>query len=212
MFLSSYSGMWFKRMILGLWVLAEGIIYDMFDESCQFDAADFTATKRSACRRYIAIDYGTKNPMAFLDIFDNGTTVYVLREYYWDSRKEQRQKTDAEYGEDLVAFIGEELPDFLVIDPSAASFKLVCRAKGFRVKDADNDVNDGIRVTAMLLSQGRLKVCRDCQNLIEEFQSYVWDEQAARNGQEKPVKQFDHGLDALRYYCHTIIPKWRLRE
>ena len=48
--------------------------------------------------------------------------------------------------------------------------------------------------------------------MIDEFQSYVWDERAARNGEEKPVKQADHAMDALRYYVHTMLPKWRRRE
>jgi phage terminase large subunit len=167
---------------------------------------------RSRCRRYIAVDYGTKNPMVFLDILDDGETVWVDREYYWDSRAMQRQKTDAQYADDLVDFIGDEYPDFIIIDPSAASFKLVCQGKGFRVKDADNSVNDGIRVTAMLISQGRLKVNRKCTSTLAEFQTYVWDEKAAANGKEQPLKVNDHSMDALRYYCKTMVAKWRLRE
>lgn len=208
----SYSGMWYRRMILGQWVLAEGIIYDMFNDSLLYDKADFTNTMRSRCRRYIAIDYGTKNPMVFLDILDDGDTIRVDREYYWDSRAKQRQKTDAQYADDLVDFIGSEYPDFIIIDPSAASFKVVCQGKGFRVKDADNGVNDGIRVTAMMLSQKKLLVNRSCTNTIAEFQSYVWDEKAAKNGKEQPLKTMDHAMDALRYYCKTMLPKWRLRE
>lgn len=80
------------------------------------------------------------------------------------------------------------------------------------MKEADNSVNDGIRVVAMLLSQGRLHINRRCKHTIEEFQAYVWDERAAKNGEEKPLKTMDHAMDALRYYCKTMIPKWRLRE
>jgi phage terminase large subunit len=133
--------------------------------------------------------------------------------YYWDSRKEQRQKTDKEYGDDLEAFVGDELPDMVVIDPSAASFKLECQGRGFRVKDADNNVNDGIRIVAKLLTQGKIHMNREtCQPMIDEFQAYVWDEQAARRGEEKPVKQLDHAMDALRYFCMTMLPKWRKKE
>lgn len=208
----SYSGMWYKRMILGMWVLAEGLIYDMVSDAMLYNDDDLNKTMRSRCRRYIAVDYGTKNPMVFLDILDDGETVWVDREYYWDSRAMQRQKTDAQYADDLVDFIGDEYPDFIIIDPSAASFKLVCQGKGFRVKDADNSVNDGIRVTAMLISQGRLKVNRKCTSTLAEFQTYVWDEKAAANGKEQPLKVNDHSMDALRYYCKTMVAKWRLRE
>ena len=209
---ASYSGMWFARMILGEWVLAEGLIYDMFNDAVLFGDSDFNLTMKSRCRRYIAIDYGTTHPMVFLDVLDDGETSWVYREYYYDSRKAQRQKTDAEYLDDLKSFIGEELPDFIIIDPSAASFKVAVQGSGFRVKDADNEVNDGIRVTAMQMSRGKLKIHRNCKNLREELQGYVWDEAAAKRGEEKPLKVRDHGCDALRYYCKTMIQKWRLRE
>ena len=207
---ASYSGMWFARMILGEWVLAEGLIYDMFNDAVLFGDGDFNLTMKSRCRRYIAIDYGTTNPMVFLDILDDGETSWVIKEYYYDSRKTQRQKTDAQYLSDLIAFIGNEYPDFVVIDPSAASFKVAVQGAGFRVKDADNDVNDGIRVTAMQMSRGKLKIHKSCENLKDELRGYVWDEAAARRGEEKPLKVRDHGCDALRYYCKTMLGKWRI--
>lgn len=208
---SSYSGMWFARMILGRWVMAEGLIYDMFGEQTLFDDKDFNLTMRSRCRRYIAVDYGTTNPCVFLDILDDGETILVWSEYYWDSRKTQRQKTDGEYLADLEKFVGEEYPDVIIIDPSAASFKLVVQGK-FRVQDADNEVNDGIRMTGMLMNRGKLKIHRRCKNLIAELQGYIWDEQAAKRGEEKPVKFADHGCDALRYYVKTRVKGWRIRE
>lgn len=209
----SYSGMWYKRMIMGMWVLAEGVIYDMYDDSLLFGDDDWNATVRSRCRRYIACDYGTKNPMVFLDIYDDGRTIWIPDMYYWDSRKEQRQKTDAEYADDLEKMLAGEMPDLIVIDPSAASFKLECQGRGYRVKDADNSVNDGIRLVAKLLTRKQIRIHRkNCEPMIDEFQSYVWDEKAARNGEEKPVKAMDHAMDALRYYCFTILPKWRQRE
>lgn len=208
---NSYSGMWHKRMILGLWVLAEGLIYDMYSEALLFDDADFDATMQSRCRRYIACDYGTANPMVFLDIYDDGNTVWIPNMYYWDSRKEQRQKTDREYADDLERMCGDEWPDFVVIDPSAASFKAELQGRGFRVKEADNAVNDGIRITAKLLTQKKIRIHRErCAPMIAEFQGYVWDEKAAQLGMEKPLKQNDHAMDALRYYVKTMIPKWRL--
>ena len=211
---NSYSGMWFKRMILGLWVLAEGVIYDMFDEERHcFSDDEWNNTLKSRCRRYIACDYGTKNPMVFLDIYDDGETIWIPDMYYWDSRKEQRQKTDTEYADDLEKMLDEELPDFIIIDPSAASFKLECQGRGFRVKDADNSVNDGIRLVGKLLTKGKIRIHKkNCQPMIEEFQAYVWDEKASRNGDEKPVKQQDHSMDALRYFCMTVLPKWRRKE
>ncbi|MGM9572338.1 MAG: PBSX family phage terminase large subunit [bacterium] len=208
---SAYSGMWYKRMILGLWVNADGVIYDMWQDDMQFSDADLSPYFKAESRRFIAIDYGTTNPMVFLDIYDDGNIIWVMNEYYYDSKKEQRQKTDQQYADDLRKFVGDEYPDFVIIDPSAASFKTVLLNNGFRVKEADNSVNDGIRVVAMMMSLRRLRIHARCKNTLLELQSYIWDEKAKERGEEKPLKQFDHCCDAVRYFCKTMIPKWRLR-
>lgn len=207
----AYTGMWYKRMILGLWVNADGVIYDMWHDDMLFEEKDLKPYFKDNTRRYISIDYGTTNPMVFLDIYDDGEGVWVMKEYYYDSKKEQRQKTDAEYLEDLKAFVGDEYPDAVIIDPSAASFKVVLQNAGFRVKEADNSVNDGIRVTSMMMNLWRLRIHKNCLNTLLEIQSYIWDEKARDRGEEKPLKMFDHTADALRYFCKTIIPKWRLQ-
>ncbi len=211
---AAYKGMWYKRMILGLWVIAEGIIYDMFSDDLLFDDSDnlFTLTKKSECRRYIGVDYGTTNPMVFLDIYDDGETVFLVNEYYYDSKKEQSQKSDEQYAVDFDKFVGDEYPDFTIIDPSAASFKIVLRGRGYRIKDADNSVTDGLRNVSMLMSLKRLRVHKRCVNFIREAHSYAWDEKAAQHGDEKPIKQNDHAMDAIRYFTKTVLPKWRFQR
>ncbi len=69
---------------------------------------------------------------------------------------------------------------------------------------------DGIRVTATLFARKNLMINKSCAGLRSELQSYVWDDKATERGEEKPVKQLDHGPDALRYYCFTVLPKWRI--
>nr|DAO76619.1 MAG TPA: large terminase [Caudoviricetes sp.] len=203
-----YSGLWYKRFILGLWVMAEGIIYDMFSERNVYSDR---LGLRGRSRRYIAIDYGTSNPMVFLDILDDGDRIWVDREYYYSGREKGIQKTDTEYLEDFKAFVGDEYPDMVLIDPSAASFKTLLRREGFRVKEADNEVNDGIRMVGMMLQTGKLLIHDSCEMMKKEFASYVWDEKAAiERGVEQPVKQNDHTMDALRYFIKTMIKKWRL--
>lgn len=98
----------------------------------------------------------------------------------------------------------------IVIDPSAASFITELRTRGFYVTTADNEVLDGIRVVGSLLARRMIRINRKCKGLTGEMQSYVWDDKAAERGEEKPVKQKDHGPDALRYYCYTKLPKWRI--
>lgn len=202
-----YSGLFFQRYILGLWKLAEGTIYDMFNEKDNtYTSADNPLDPNKPIRRYYAMDYGTINPCVVLEILEQEKKYYVENEYYYDSRAKQRQKDDAEYVADILEFIGDKDYLMFIVDPSAASFKVTARRAGIRLRDADNEVMDGIRLVSSLLSSGILKINRDnCPNLLKEFGAYVWDEKAADRGEEKPLKQNDHGLDGLRYLCKTVI-------
>ena len=159
-------------------------------------------------QRFIACDYGTTNPCVFLDIYDDGERIRVDREYRWDSRKERRQKTDQEYADDFMVFMGDDWCTVLV-DPSAASFITALRQRGIYVREADNTVLDGIRRTGALFAQRVLLVNEtNCMGLIGELGSYMWDDKAAQRGEEKAVKQQDHGPDALRYFVNDL-PDWR---
>lgn len=209
-----YTGFFYKRFIEGQWVLAEGAIYkDAWSESLLYDLKDEPIGLRGQGgyqSRVIAIDYGTNNPMVFLDIYDDGKRFWVVREYYWDSNKEMRQKTDSEYADDLLAFIGPRCAK-VIIDPSAASFKAEMTKRGIWHVDADNDVNEGIRIASMVLNQKLVRFCRQTvPKTIQEMQTYAWDSKAVQRGEEKPLKSHDHGPDAFRYFVKSEVPYWRL--
>lgn len=209
---SLYSGVFFKRYILGLWVMAEGVIYDMWDDvENTFDDSTMPPGLLASAQRVIAVDYGTQNPMVFLDCRDDGDTVWVVNEYYYDGRARGRQKEDSEYADDLETFVGADPPRYVIVDPSAASFKATLKKRGMRVRDADNDVADGIRAVSTMMSKRKIKVHRlNCPQTLKEISSYAWDEKAAARGVEQPLKQNDHCLDALRYHIYTMIRKHRL--
>ena len=123
-----------------------------------------------------------------------------------------KQKTDKEYADDLVKFISEgPYPVAIILDPSAASFKAEMRSRGYRIKEADNEVLDGIRMTSTFIGQRKVRMVKEnCKRTIGDILSYVWDEKASQRGEEKPVKENDHGADALRYFVKTIIKPRRL--
>lgn len=215
---SMYAGVFYLRYIKGLWKAAEGLIYTMFTDENLYTDDQRPVGLKSTALRSIAVDYGTTNPCVFLDIWDDGQTLWVDREYRWDSRSEEArrspnpQRTDSQYADDMAEFMGNRPEEQceIIVDPSAASFIAELQGRGYYVKQADNEVIDGIRIVSTLLAKRNIRINRKCNGLIAEMQSYVWDDKAAERGEEKPVKQQDHGPDALRYYCKTKLPKWRI--
>nr|WP_288861908.1 PBSX family phage terminase large subunit [uncultured Faecalicatena sp.] len=201
-----YTGVFFKRYILGLWAMAEGIIYDMFSEDRHVKTILEYARQLIDGGRYVSIDYGTQNATAFL-LWNKGRDGkwYCIREYYYSGRDKGIQKTDAEYAEDLKKFLDGTPVKAVIVDPSAASFIAELNKHGFTVIQADNAVEDGIRLVATLLNTERIAFSQSCKNTIMEFASYIWDPKAAERGEDKPIKQHDHAMDAVRYFCYTIL-------
>lgn len=203
---NDYTGVFFKRYILGLWAMAEGIIYDMFSEERHVKAVLEYARLLIDGGRYVSIDYGIQNATVFL-LWNKGRDGkwYCIREYYYSGRDKGIQKTDSEYAEDLVKFLDGTPIKAVIVDPSAASFIAELNKRGFTVIQADNAVEDGIRLVATLLNTEKIAFSQSCKNTIMEFASYIWDPKAAERGEDKPIKQHDHAMDAVRYFCYTIL-------
>ena len=193
-----YSGVFYRRFVLGEWVASEGRVYDFFDESF------VKPVPQGELEEYaVSCDYGTANPASFGLWGLWGGTWYRLREYYYSSRSEGRQKTDAEYVRDLKTLCAGVTLKAVVVDPSAASFIEALRREGLPVVKANNDVLSGIRLTADLLKAGKLVICEGCDDAIREFSLYSWDER--RSDRDAPLKLFDHAMDDIRYFCNTVM-------
>ena len=220
---AEYVGLWYRRFILGEWCAAEGAIYDMWDPSVH--VVDIMPPIQSWLG--IGLDYGTTAPTAALLLGLSNTgggedgkrpCLFLVDEWRWDSRQRHRQLTDVELSGKLkdwlatVRFPGTHLrgpaPQYLIVDPSAASLKVQCHQDGWNVTDADNGVLDGIRLVSSLLARRSLKVSRNCQGWIDEIGGYSWDDRAALMGVDKPVKADDHSLDAGRYVTKTSQGLW----
>lgn len=193
-----YSGVFYDRYIRGLWVLAEGLVYPMFSKG-----ENVTSETGGTGKYYISCDYGTQNPTVFcLWRMDKGRAV-MEKEYYHSGRATNRQKTDEEYYQDLERFADGYNVERIVIDPSAASFSECIRRHGkFAVWKANNDVLDGIRLTAACIKSGRIKFHESCTHAFEEFGLYSWDKDAT---EDKVIKENDHVLDAVRYFVMTVL-------
>lgn len=201
---SMYVGVFFKRYILGLWCVAEGLVYSMFDEE-----KHVTDEHMSGALEYVvSIDYGTVNPFsAGLWAFD-GKYSQREAELYYNSREVGKRVDDEAYYKMLKELIGDRKVSCIIIDPSAASFIEVIKKYGeYTVRKADNDVLDGIRVVTTMLNKGLLKIYKDCTSCINEFGLYCWDEE---KNNDTVIKENDHAMDDTRYYVYTFLRR-RLR-
>jgi PBSX family phage terminase large subunit len=202
-----FIGLWYKRFIDGLWVAAEGAIYDFWDEKIYcLPSMPVKATSMS-----VAVDYGTGNPTVFLLFGENQNSMpkcWCEREYYYDSVAMGRQKTDDEYADDFIKWLSLDTPLVTTVycDPSALSFIVALKkklaAKGIFLKfpEVDNTVIDGIRFQASMLQRKEYMVCKGCTHTIQEYGAYSWDKKAQLKGEDKPMKMHDHTKDPERYY------------
>lgn len=205
-----YTGLWYKRFILGQWVVAEGAIFDMLDPDIHL----VDDLPNPAGITWGGGDYGTTNPTVYLAATLEGTRgLTVHNEWYYDSQKKGRQKTNPEYVQawfDWQIKHGYPLKRSY-IDPAANSFILQLWRDGVKgVHPGDNNVLDGIREVASLLSTGLMRFHRDStRELWDEMSSYTWDPKAQERGEDKPMKTNDHGPDALRYLVRGTRQSWR---
>lgn len=192
---SMYAGVFFQRYILGEWVLAEGLVYN-------FGEDNITDEQPAGAEYYISVDYGTLNPFSAGLWSVNGGKAVRIKEYYYDGRGEKKQLTDEEYCDQIEKLSEGYNIRQVIVDPSAASFITALRKRKFAVRQANNDVLDGIRRTAVYLRDGNIKIHRSCVNSIREFGLYRWDEKST---EDRAVKENDHAMDDIRYFCNTIM-------
>lgn len=191
-----YSGIFYRRFVLGQWAAAEGRIYDFFERE-QF-CRPVPAGELERWR--VSVDYGTANPASFGLWGLRDGVWYRVKEFYYNSRTEGRQKTDAEYVEDLGRLLDGRRAETVTVDPSAASFITALRQAGYPVRKADNDVLTGIRMTADALKSGRVVICEPCEDCLREMETYCWESGA----RDRPKKENDHAMDDLRYFVMSI--------
>ena len=192
-----YSGVFYRRFVLGQWVQAEGRVYDFFTEEMVGKAPE------SCDKWYISCDYGTVNPMSMGLWGRCSGDWYRVKEFYFDSRREMRQMTDGEYAWEVERLAGGREIAAVIVDPSAASFMEVLRRKGWRVKKARNDVLSGIRLTGDLLKRGKLVICEGCGDCLREMEEYVWD--LSSGSRDRVKKEHDHAMDDMRYFAATVL-------
>lgn len=197
-----YSGVFYRRYILGEWCVAEGLVYQ-FDKELHVVKIQDMETLEKHGRWYISVDYGTLNPFsAGLWCMYEGRAIRV-REYYYSGRSSSNTLTDEEYYVELEKLAGKLDIQAVIVDPSAASFITTIRRHGrFSVRKAKNNVLPGIRITASLLKAGLLQISKSCEDTIREFGLYRWDDKGET---DRVIKENDHAMDDIRYFCATVV-------
>jgi PBSX family phage terminase large subunit len=205
-----YTGVFYRRYILGEWCVAEGLIYDMFDDKENVVAL---TEQDKIVRYFVSCDYGTSTVMSWSLMAELATgRIHKVREFYYDAVKNKRQKTDSEFANDFDEWLleDEEIkkkggPWAVYCDPSAASWKLELRRRGYKVVNADNDVVNGIRVVSAALASRKYTMEPSCTNTIGEYHTYSWDPTQQEKGLDKPLKTNDHACDSDRYGLFTYL-------
>lgn len=191
-----FSGVFYDRYVRGKWCVAEGLVYEFGEEQ-------ITDEIPKGGEYYISVDYGTLNPFsAGLWCISGGKAVRIA-EYYYSGRDSKVQKTDEDYCDAIIELAGDKPVRHVIVDPSAASFITALRRRGnFSVREAKNDVLDGIRLTYRMLKNGQIKIHKNCKDAIREFGLYRWDDKSTT---DKPIKENDHAMDDIRYFANTIL-------
>jgi PBSX family phage terminase large subunit len=205
-----FKGVFFQRYILGLWVMAEGVIYDGFDSESMV-----VSEIPQMVRYWVGVDYGTSNATTFIICglgIDN--KLYIIDEYYHSGSATGQQKSPAQYSKDYIHFMKTRypdiVPDYIFVDPSAEGFIITLWNDGVRgVAQADNDVKLGIELLSSIIADDRFRVHRRCTNVLKEITSYVWDSKAQVRGEDRPLKQNDHTLDPIRYVANGSRNIWQ---
>lgn len=211
-----FQGVFYKRYILGLWVMAEGVIYDNFDYDTM---AVFSHEIPDMKKYWVGVDYGTSNATTFiLAGLSVDEKLYILDEYYHSGTQTGRQKSPSDYSRDFQNWLSSKRdpygipirPEYIFIDPSAEGFIITLWNDGVRgISQADNNVKTGIELVSSIISSNRFRVHRNCTNVLKELSSYAWDSRAQERGEDKPIKSNDHTLDPIRYIANGTRKIWQ---
>ncbi|SDZ00616.1 PBSX family phage terminase large subunit [Thermoactinomyces sp. DSM 45892] len=209
-----FSGVFYRRNILGEWVTAEGVIYSMFDEERHVVEQPPT----NIVKTWIGVDYGNSNATTFMLCgLDSMGRFHVLDEYYHSGR-DGLKKSPSQYVEEFQKFYSRHSwpIEYILIDPSAQAFTLQLYSElppteRRKIAPSKNDVIPGIETVASLIESDRFSVQSRCKHFLEEIHAYTWDEKAQERGEDRPTKQHDHTLDAVRYCAYTLKHLWMRR-
>lgn len=209
-----YSGVFFKRYIMGLWVAAEGVIYDLFVDNKESYIIDKAPPIRYAT---IGVDFGgTGSAHSFtLTGFTHNWDVVILDEFYWNN-KEKGRLSPKELEEKFVDFCRRAKTKYRVYEAFCDSAEQtlieglqVAAAKsrvGVDVRNAlKGAINDRIAFYNSIMAQNRFFIMNHCTATISALENAVYSD-------KDPTKdeRLDDGtvnidsLDSMEYSTESV--------
>ena len=198
---ASHNNSLLNRRVLGEWTPLQGLVYPNLPEPVAFEP------EGEIVWRGISIDPAVSGVThAILAEQDEAGTVWITNEWRHDGL--QGELTRAEQSRLIHKRLGSNI-DNIVVDSNdpESRWQIAELYPNTPVKKANkkpNDKNRSIEFTAVKLYNGEVRLTPGCPELYDELRFYEWDENAAKKGEEKPLKVRDHGCDALRYLLTTI--------
>lgn len=207
--LAQLTGIDHQRLVLGQWVQASGLVYDVWaDPGNVTEEAEYIPDGGPV---YWAVDdgyAGSRDDKTGYFTADSHPRVFLLIQerpsgqlcvFYEDYRV--KTLSDAHIA-DMLALDYPE-PEYVAADSSAAELRGRLHSAGLYTRGKPPKIEESVKALRRMLapdSNGvrRILVHPRCRHLRAEMASYRYDQQT-----EKPVKEYDHGPDALRYFAWT---------
>jgi len=175
----------------------QGLVYKEFNRE-----KDVTKEKPSeTIDKILGIDFGYTNPASIISIeIDSDSHYWIQEEWYKTKQTTDQIAEQANLYKSTKVYADSAEPDRIEILKKA----------GLNVRQVSKDIVAGVDHVRELFKQGRIHISPDCKNLIHELETYRYpDKKPEKNEEEKPIKENDHALDALRYALYTHKPTIR---
>ncbi len=186
------SGMFYDRDIKGLWVSADGVVYQDFDANKHYINSDDLP---ELSKFYCGVDWGYEHwgSIVVIGETDDGTA-YLIEEH-------AKQHEEIPYWIDVAKGIqeryGSRTPFYC--DSARPEHVNAFRREHIEAFNGDKARLTGVESVARRFKKDKLFICRDrVKKFPNEIYQYVWDEKKG-----EPIKLFDDVLDSLRYAIYT---------
>lgn len=176
----------------------EGLVYKEFDRSRHLISGEMAEGRERFIDTILGIDFGYTNPSSIIPIkIDSDNHYWILEEWYKTGQTTEQIAEQAKLYK----------PTKVYPDPAEPDRIEILSKSGLNCRDVSKDIVAGVDRVRELFKQNRIHIHPDCHNLIHELETYRYPEKKPdKNEEEKPVKENDHALDALRYALYMVSP------